>query len=211
MGDLRREYTPEKGLLIGELPQDPLELFFNWFDAACGEEKLEANAMVLATSDREGRPSARTVLLKKVEEGELIFFTQYTSLKGRHLQENPQAWCTFLWHPFHRQIHVRGRVERLLEPHSDAYFHSRPRGAQVGAWASSQSETIESYSLLMERFEKYTQKFEGRQVPRPPHWGGYRLSPDRWEFWQGRPSRLHDRVEYTWEGKGEWQKCRLMP
>ena len=206
---LRRDYLTAP-LRRSHMNADPLVEFQHWFASAIEREPHEANAMTLATADSQGRPSARIVLLKEVDSGGFVFFTNYASRKGMELQSNPQACLVFYWPEQHRQVRVEGRVERLPGEASDAYFQSRPRGAQLGAWASQQSHPVASRLELDDIWASMKDRFPDSEVPRPPHWGGYRLVPTVVEFWQGRPDRNHDRIEYRLEGDG-WQRCRLMP
>ena len=193
-----------------DLASDPLEQFRSWFaEAAKAVEVPEAVALATATPD--GAPSARMVLLKRHDERGLVFFSHYTSRKGRELEENPQAALLFHWSPLGRQVRVEGRVERLSEGESDAYFATRPRGAQVGALASRQSGRLESREELDERVAEVTAEVGDGSVPRPPTWGGFLLVPAAWEFWQHRDSRLHDRFRYERPASGGWRIERLFP
>jgi pyridoxamine 5'-phosphate oxidase len=194
-----------------DVDPDPFTQLGRWLDDAWAAGIQEAHAMTLATADAEGRPSARTVLLKGVEDGGLLFFTNYESRKGRQLAANPRAAVVFLWRELQRQITATGDVERLPPEDSDAYFATRPRGSQLGAWASAQSTEIASRRVLDDRLAELEAQYEGTQaVPRPPYWGGYRLVPDRVEVWQHRDSRLHDRFAYLPDGGG-WRLVRLSP
>ena len=209
--DLRKEYT---GRSLGrkEVDADPFRQFKNWFQQALDTRIHEPNAMTLATADRTGNPSARIVLLKGFNQDDgFVFYTNYRSRKGRQLEENPRAALVFLWHELQRQIRIEGEVSRLSREASREYFQSRPRGSQVSAWASPQSESVKSREALKERVDEVVAKFgsEG-QLPLPPDWGGYGLKPRRLEFWQGRANRLHDRIEYTWEDSA-WIIRRLAP
>jgi pyridoxamine 5'-phosphate oxidase len=210
LADLRREYRA-RGLSETDAGDDPLGLFRAWLDDAIEAGLPEPNAMVLATATPDGRPSSRAVLLKSVDEDGFVFFTHHTSRKGRELAANPAAALCFVWLELERQIRVEGRVERAPEAVADAYFARRPRASQLGAWASPQSEPVRAREELERRLEDAEARFAGRDVPRPPGWGGYRLRPDTLEFWQGRPSRLHDRLHFTRRADGGWLRVRLAP
>ena len=171
----------------------------------------DVNAMTLATADKEGRPSARVVLLKGVDERGFIFFTNYDSRKGNELAENPQAALVFYWSDLERQVCVAGDVTRLPEAESEAYFKSRPRGSRIGAWASRQSEVVRDRTELEQKWQELEVQYPGEQVPKPPIWGGYILAPTRIEFWQGRPNRLHDRFRYSRQADKSWKIERLSP
>ena len=190
--------------------QDPLVQFTTWMKNALDASLVEPTSMILSTIDDEGQPHSRTVLLKGVEEGGFLFYTNYESKKGRQLSSNPRAALTFFWKELQRQVNISGSVEKVSEQLSDEYFQSRPRKSRLGAWASYQSQELDSREELMARFAKLTLKYAGREVPRPPHWGGFKLIPHRIEFWQGRESRLHDRIEYLLEGE-QWSIKRLSP
>ncbi len=198
------------GLDLGDLAADPLVQFGRWFDAAVTAHVVQADAMILATVGDGGRPAARTVLLRGLDERGLVFFTNYTSAKGRHLDANPRAAAVFLWREQHRQVRVEGAVERVSADVSDAYWATRPGGARVAAAASPQSEAVPDRATLERWFDGLAGDFPDGNVPRPPHWGGYRLVPDTWEFWQGRRHRLHDRFRYRME-RGAWLIDRLAP
>ena len=194
-----------------DVDPDPFVQLGRWLDDAWAAGIQDAHAMTLATADADGRPSARTVLLKGVEDGGLVFFTNYDSRKGRELAANPRAAVVFLWRELHRQITATGDVERLPAEDSDAYFATRPRGSRLGAWASAQSTEIAGRQVLEGRLAELEAQYEGRDdIPRPPHWGGFRLVPDRVEVWQHRDSRLHDRFAYLPDGGG-WRLARLSP
>ncbi len=208
IADLRREYI-RAGLDENEVHEDPLRHFEKWFREAVDADVLEPNAMTLSTVTEDGWPDARIVLLKGVEEGLFRFFTNYRSAKGRQLEACPRAALLFHWAPLERQVRVKGPVYPLTAEESDAYFQSRPRGSQIGAWASAQSEVLASRSVLEEAVARYEALYpQGAEIPRPPHWGGYGLAPSAIEFWQGRPNRLHDRIRCVQEG-GQWRRERL--
>ncbi|QRK09094.1 pyridoxamine 5'-phosphate oxidase [Archangium violaceum] len=193
-----------------ELPQDPIQRFAALFEEAKRVIPVDPNAVIVASVGPEGRPSSRVVLLKDFDERGFVFYTNLQSRKGRELLAHPWAALCFFWQPLERQVRVEGRVERVSDEEADAYFQSRPRGSQVGAWASLQSQPLPSRELLESRVEELTRKYEGQTVPRPPHWSGLRVVPDRIEFWHARPSRLHDRLVYLREGKG-WKTDILYP
>jgi pyridoxamine 5'-phosphate oxidase len=193
-----------------DLTDDPLELFTRWFEEARNQGTAEPNAMALATATPGGAPSARMVLLNGFDERGLTFFTNYDSRKGRELDANPKASLCIHWVALDEQIRIEGAVERVSDNESDAYFASRPRGSQLGAWASEQSQVLPSRETLEERYRDIERRFEDRPVARPPFWGGYRVVPRRIEFWYGRPDRLHDRVLYVRDGSS-WRIERLYP
>jgi pyridoxamine 5'-phosphate oxidase len=205
----RHEYIG-KGLRRRDLDPDPIKQFNNWFTAAFNAQILDANAMTLATCV-DSKPSARVVLLKDFDERGFVFFTNYASEKGRQLEKNPNAALVFYWMEVERQIRIQGKVKKTTRAESEEYFRSRPIGAQLGAWASHQSEAIDARRVLDARLEEMKQRFAEGPIPVPPHWGGYRLKPERVEFWQGRPDRLHDRFRYTLQRDGSWKIDRLAP
>ena len=208
IADLRKDYKLA-ALNEGDVAASPLAQFEKWLNEAITGALPEPNAMTLATVNGEGRPSTRVVLIKGIDEHGPVWFTNYQSRKGRELAANPHAALQFHWVELERVVRLEGRVEKISEADSDAYFASRPLDSRIGAWASPQSEVISSRAVLVARAAEYAAKFL-LQPPRPPHWGGYRLVPDRVEFWQGRSSRLHDRILYTQNG-GSWQISRLAP
>lgn len=189
---------------------NPIALFKAWFDEAHSCGLKEPNAMTLATATKEGIPSARVVLLRNVDERGFVFFTNLTSRKGKELHENPHAALCFHWMPLERQVRVEGRVERVSEKEADEYFSLRPRGSQIGAWASKQSSVMEQEQDLPFRVQEITKQFSGDSIPRPFFWSGFRLIPERIEFWQERPYRLHTRITYTKTAQG-WEIARLYP
>lgn len=233
IADLRREYNLT-GLRRADLETDPIAQFNRWFEQATsakasgrirklivtiyksfltffGAETPDVNAMTLATADKEGRPSARIVLLKGVDDRGFIFFTNYDSRKGHELTENPHGALVFYWPDLERQVCIAGGITKLPDPESEAYFKSRPRGSRIGAWASRQSEVVTDRAELERKWQQLETQYPGEQVPKPPFWGGYILSPSRIEFWQGRPNRLHDRFRYTWQPDKTWLIERLSP
>ncbi|AGA79659.1 pyridoxamine 5'-phosphate oxidase [Echinicola vietnamensis] len=209
LASIRTEYLL-KSLNVNQLEGSPLAQFQLWFDEAVHAKVNEPNAMNLATVNAENRPSARIVLLKGVDSG-FVFYTNYASNKGHELAQNRFAALTFFWPELQRQIRIEGKTEKVSEAISDTYFLSRPRGSQIGAWASPQSQQIPNRDFLEQAEKKMLVRFEQEPLRRPPHWGGYRLVPDRVEFWQGRQSRLHDRIVYSLDDKGKWEKSRLAP
>jgi pyridoxamine 5'-phosphate oxidase len=214
IADLRIEYMRET-LDLRDVAPDPYRQFEHWFDEAVKAQLPEPNAMTLATAGDDGRPSARVVLLKGFDEGGFVFFTNYASRKGRDLAARGAAALLFFWPELERQVRIEGVAAKLPAAESDAYFASRPRAARLGAWASPQSEPIADRATLEARFAAAEARFldAGEAIPRPPHWGGYRLVPDVLEFWQGRPSRLHDRIRYRRHPQHpeRWTTERLAP
>lgn len=210
IADIRRNYS-RQALTEDAVLKDPVQQYKVWLQEAITAEVEEATAFVLSTVNAAGQPSARVLLLKDVDEVGFTFFTNYDSRKGKELAQNPLAAITFFWASLERQVRIEGRIEQIPPQISDAYFHSRPKGSQIGAWASPQSQEIGSRHVLEESGSWYTTKFADAEViPRPSHWGGYRLIPTRIEFWQGRPDRLHDRIEYQHTGDN-WILKRLAP
>jgi pyridoxamine 5'-phosphate oxidase len=210
IADLRLNYTLEE-LLESTASDDPFILFKQWFDRAVLAGPIEPNAMTLATVTSDGKPRARMVLLKDFDPRGFVLFTNYHSAKGRELIANPYASLVFWWGELQRQIRIEGSVEKITAAESDAYFFVRPWDSRLGAWASEQSEVIEGREVLEKRLEQLKIEYADREVPRPPHWGGFRVIPDSIEFWQGRPSRLHDRLCYSRLEDGTWKRERLSP
>ncbi|MDP1891807.1 MAG: pyridoxamine 5'-phosphate oxidase [Gemmatimonadaceae bacterium] len=209
LADLRAEYSTV-GITREELNDDPVAQFSAWFDQACASGIHEPNAMSLATAGSDGRPVARTVLLKQYDERGFVFFTNLESRKARHLAENPHAALLFPWVALERQILITGRVERVSMAEAAAYFVTRPVGSQLAAWASPQSTVLSSRGLLEAKWEEMKRKFADGKIPLPSFWGGYRVLPELFEFWQGRASRMHDRFQYT-PKDGAWVIERLAP
>jgi pyridoxamine 5'-phosphate oxidase len=209
IADIRKEYKL-RSLSENDVEKNPIKEFEIWWNAAVRGEVDEPNAMTLATSSK-GAPSARTVLLKGFTEDGFIFFTNYNSKKAQDLMDNPLACILFFWKELERQIRIEGIVEKISDEENDKYFHSRPYESRLGAWSSPQSTVIESREVIENNFQSYKQKFEGKEIPRPPHWGGFILKPMVFEFWQGRPSRLHDRIQYTYTDNNTWRIERLAP
>jgi len=210
IADIRQDYRLHS-LNEGEVAADAIEQFTRWWNDAINSEISEVNAMTLATSTKDGKPSARIVLLKGYDEKGFVFYTNYESQKGIELAQNPHAALVFFWKEIERQVRIEGMVEKNSAAESDAYFFSRPEGSRIGAWASPQSQAIENREWLDKEDLKYREIFRAQPIIRPDHWGGYRVQPQRIEFWQGRPSRLHDRLYYTLDQQGHWSLQRLAP
>jgi pyridoxamine 5'-phosphate oxidase len=214
IADIRRDYNLA-GLRRKDLDADPIVQFRRWFEHAAGARKGndlgDVNAATLSTVDAEGRPSARVVLLKGVDERGFIFFTNYDSRKGREIAGNPNVAMVFYWPDQERQVCIAGQAAKIPRAESEVYFKSRPRGSQLAAWASRQSEAIENREVLESRWRELQSKYPGEEVPMPPDWGGFVVAPSRIEFWQGRPSRLHDRFRYLKQADGKWLIERLSP
>lgn len=209
---LREDYRQHK-LEIDDVTADPIAQFEKWFaDAVASPGVAEPNAMTLATASKNGQPSARIVLLKEISEGGFCFFTNFESRKGDELAENPLAALVFWWPPLERQVRIEGRIEKVAATDAEIYFQSRPKGSQIGAWASPQSRPIASREILDENSARLEKQYLGAEkLPLPPFWGGYRLIPEKIEFWQGRSSRLHDRILFSKNTEGNWQTTRLAP
>lgn len=210
LADLRKDYSLA-GLLEKDLARDPFRQFDKWFQEAGAAKIAEPNAMTLSTATRDGRPSSRTVLLKGLDGRGFVFYSNYDSRKGRDLSENPCVSLLFPWVALERQVIVEGMVVRLTREENEAYFHSRPHANQLGAWVSQQSSIINGRSVLEDGMRAIDKKYAGTEVPMPPNWGGYRVAPESVEFWQGRRSRLHDRLRYRREKAGDWIIERLSP
>lgn len=209
LADRREEYVTA-GLDIDEVHADPIAQFERWFTEVESAGLWEPNAMVVSSVDPDGWPTSRFVLLKEVDQRGFAFYTNYESDKARALDHSGRAALTFGWHELRRQVRVLGHVSRVDAEHSDAYFARRPRGSQIGAWASPQSRPVADRSILDERYDEVEARFADLDIPRPPNWGGYLVRPERVEFWQGRPNRFHDRIVYTWHADG-WTRARLAP
>jgi pyridoxamine 5'-phosphate oxidase len=207
----RRIQYETAGLDFADLDESPIQQWHAWYIEAAEAELPEPNAMAVGTIDAEGMPDSRIVLVRGFDDDGLTFFGNYNSAKGQQLDANPVASAVFPWIGLHRQVRVRGTVEMLPRHESDAYFASRPRDSQLGAWASPQSEVINGREVLNERHAEFAEKFAGIEVLRPPHWGGWVLAPSEIEFWQGRPSRLHDRFRYVLQPDASWSIERLAP
>ena len=210
IAELRREYARDE-LNLESVYQDPFQQFHEWFNEALKAEVPEANAMTLSTVDSNGKPNGRILLLKELDEKGFVFYTNYQSRKGEELNQNPYAAITFFWVELERQVRIRGAVEKVKPETSDNYFQSRPAGSKRGAWASPQSQEIGSKHVLSEKLQEIEQTYPDNNIPRPSHWGGYRVLPEEVEFWQGRPNRLHDRIWYGKQAGEEWTIKRLAP
>lgn len=207
--DLRRDYAFET-LSRSSVAHSPFVQFAKWMDEALSSAIIDANAMMISTVDAESRPSSRVVLLKDFGESGFTFFTNYDSKKGQDLAVNPNTVLHFFWPELERQINIRGTAAKVSREESETYFRSRPVESRIGAWASNQSTVLSSREELEKRVEDLRAKFDGEDIPLPPFWGGFRVAPDRFEFWQGRPSRLHDRISYELKGS-DWEISRLSP
>lgn len=211
LSSLRQSYDHYPPLEEKDMLPSPFAQFQRWFEEVTAQQLPEPNAFVLATTGQDGLPSARTVLLKYYDEEGMVFYTNYQSAKAKQLAENPRAAMLFPWFAVQRQVKIQGAVEKVSQAQSLAYFLTRPRGSRIGAWASPQSSVIGSRSLLLEQWEAMKQRFADGDIPLPDFWGGYRIIPQRFEFWQGQPNRLHDRFLYQSAGKGVWRMQRLAP
>ena len=207
---VRQEYN-KKGLSRDNIPTNPFLLFEQWLAEAISSQVNEPTAMLVGTVSPQGQPATRTVLLKELRAEQFVFYTNYNSRKGQHLQQNPAISLSFVWHELERQVHIEGKASKLASNISDEYFHSRPFNSQIGARASLQSQYIESRNELMQRFEQESALWKNKEVPRPENWGGISILPHRFEFWQGRPSRLHDRFLYELDQDKQWHIHRLSP
>jgi len=206
--DLRRQYT-KKILTEKNIDPDPFKQFDKWFNEVLSSGFLEPNAVTLATASKRGKPSARMLLLKGYDESEFVFYTNYKSRKGGEIAENPLGTLLFYWDKLERQVRIEGTIEKLTKKESEDYFRTRPYKSRLGAWASKQSTVIAGRSVVVKEFLKYFLRY-GKNVPLPSYWGGYRLKPDYFEFWQGRPNRLHDRIAYKLDSS-KWKRFRLSP
>ena len=210
IADIRKDYKMQS-LSEADVAVTPKEQFDRWWSDAMKSDILEVNAMTLATVDKEGAPSARIVLLKGYDERGFVFFTNYNSAKGSELAHNSNACLVFFWKELERQVRITGVAEKISNEESIAYFNSRPDGSKIGAWASPQSLAVAGKAWLKETFDYYVERFKHGEIPKPPHWGGYRVKPVKAEFWQGRPSRMHDRILYTKQPDSNWKIERLAP
>jgi pyridoxamine 5'-phosphate oxidase len=207
---IRKDYKLQS-LLESDVSENPFTQFKKWWDEAINSKIEEVNAMTLATCNKQGKPSARIVLLKGLHDDGFVFFTNYGSKKGHEMKENPSACLVFFWKELERQVRIEGMVNKVSETESDKYFAIRPDASKIGAWSSPQSKVIPGRKILENNVEHYSQKFSNQNIPRPDFWGGYNLTPVLIEFWQGRRNRLHDRLQYTIDKSGIWKIERLAP
>ena len=210
IADIRKDYRLA-ALDETTAGHDPISFFKKWFTEAETAQITEVNAMTLATVDEKRMPHARIVLLKGLDEKGFVFFTNYDSAKGHEINSTPHAAIVFFWKELERQVRIEGRIEKVSAGESDTYFHSRPEGSRIGAWASPQSKVISDRNILDLNYSRYEQEFSAIEIPRPEHWGGYRVIPYNIEFWQGRSSRMHDRLLFSATHEGHWQRSRLAP
>ncbi|MDE3235072.1 MAG: pyridoxamine 5'-phosphate oxidase [Bacteroidota bacterium] len=210
IADIRKDYILQS-LNEADVAANPIEQFARWWEDAIKSEIDEVNAMTVATATKEGVPAARIILLKGFDERGFIFFTNYQSAKGNEIADNPQVALLFFWKELERQIRISGTIEKIGAKDSDDYFQSRPAGSRLGAWSSPQSTVIESRQVIEDNYARYEQQFDNGNIPRPPHWGGYLVKPQKIEFWQGRSSRMHDRLLYSLQADGQWKLERLAP
>ncbi|MFT4642599.1 MAG: pyridoxamine 5'-phosphate oxidase [Candidatus Azotimanducaceae bacterium] len=211
LSNYRKSYQKSE-LLESMIPENPMELFQQWFhEIEESNSNEESNAMTIATNGNDGFPKSRVVLMKKFTWEGFIFYTNYNSEKGKAIAEDPNICLSFFWHTLERQIIIKGIAEKISENISDGYFESRPDGSKLGAWASDQSEVVDSREILDKRLKTFEEKYNKKEIPRPEHWGGYLVKPVSIEFWQGRPNRMHDRIRYTLEEKIDWKIERLAP
>jgi len=207
---LRREYSGDP-LKKNRVNENPIKQFSIWFDEAVDAVKADPNAMLLSTVNKDGNPSCRTVLLKGFDDAGFVFYTNYNSRKARHIEQNAAVSLTFYWPGLMRQIHIEGKAEKVSAEKSDAYFKTRPSSSKRSAWASQQSDNVADREQLEKQLKEIEKRFAGKEIPRPPHWGGYCVKPERIEFWQGRLNRLHDRICYVLQENKEWKIERLSP
>jgi pyridoxamine 5'-phosphate oxidase len=211
LSNYRKNYQ-KKGLSKKEVLENPIELFQKWFyEMEAFDSNLESNAMTIATIDSVGSPASRIVLLKKYTWEGFIFYTNYKSEKGKAIEQNPNVCLSFFWSAMERQVIIKGKAEKIAENLSDGYFETRPDGSKLGAWASDQSEVVPSRQYLDDRLASFEKQFENKEIPRPRHWGGFIVKPYCMEFWQGRPNRMHDRIQYSLQEDFEWKIERLAP
>ena len=207
---IRKEYSL-KALNEKDVAPHPIDQFSVWWEEAMQSDILEVNAMTLATTDADGMPQARTVLVKAFDKDGFVFFTNYNSAKSKQLENNAKCCLLFFWKELERQVRINGTATKISTTESIEYFNSRPDGSKIGAWASPQSLVIAGKAWLEEIYDYYKERFKHGEIPKPPHWGGFRVEPEKIEFWQGRPSRLHDRIQYTLQENGAWRIDRLAP